>query len=194
VAHHKNSEQSKIGIVDIVIGLVVFVLLWAVVARIAGPEGFGFLKGRLTPEYATEMLISGVLILGLWAIMGPLVMEPYLNAFYERESRTSGLAAENVVLKSEVEKLKADLAAEIKTARLEGVRRRDEKVAAAKKQALEIVDSGKKVAEDEWKVFDKEIISLKKGLMGSIDNEVSSLSSEILKKVLPSEISSKYLH
>lgn len=194
MGHHKNSEQSKIGFSDMIVGLVVFALLWAVVARIAGPEGIGFLKGRLTPEYAFEMLISGALIIGLWAILGPLVMEPYLNAFYERESRTTGLAAENIVLKHEVEKLKADLAAEIKTARLEGVRRRDEKVIAAKKQAVEIVDAGKKIADGEWKVFDKELVSLKNGLMSSIDNEVSTLSSEILKKVLPSEISSKYLH
>lgn len=194
MGHHHSKVESRIGFFDVILGLIIFIGLWALVSKVAGPEGVGFLKGRLDELHSSEMLISGVLLLLLWAILGPLVMEPYLKTIYDREARTSGMASENLELKKEVEKLKSDLAAEVKTARLEGVRRRDEKVAAAKKQASEIVDAGKKIAEEEWQVFEKEIADLRIGLFSSIDNEISSLSSEVFKKILPSEISSKYLH
>ena len=194
MGHHHSKVDSKVGFFDVILGLIIFIGLWVLVSNVAGPEGVGFLKGRLDELHSWEMLISGVLIVALWAILGPLVMEPYLNTIYDREARTSGMVSENLELKKEVEKLKSDLAAEIKTARLEGVRRRDEKVAAAKKQASDIVDAGKKIAEEEWQTFEKEIVELRSGLFSSIDNEISSLSSEVLKKILPSEISSKYLH
>lgn len=190
---HGHTEK-KVGFLDVVIGLLVFIALWAAVKAVAGPDGFGFLKGRLNELLAMEMLYSGVLLISLWAILGPLVVSPYLSALYERESKTSGKQVENAELKKEVERLKSDLAAEIKTAKLEGIKKREEKVAAAKKQASEIVDAGKKVADEEWAVFEKEISNLRSGLLSSIDNEVSPLSADVLNKLLPSEISSKYMH
>lgn len=194
MGHDKHHKEIKVGTFDVVMGLIVFVGLWYVTSIVAGPEGFGFLKGKLDAIHSQEMLVSGCLIIFLWATLSPIVIKPYLEALYEREAKTSGMLTANSDLKREVEKLKAELSAEIKTARLEGVKKRDEKINAAKKQANEIVEAGKKIADDEWKVFEKELSSLKNGLMGSIDNEVNALSGEVIKKILPTEISSKYLH
>jgi F0F1-type ATP synthase membrane subunit b/b' len=191
---HGHHKTTTVGYIDIIAGLVIFLGLAYLVSNIAGPEGIGFLKDKLSPESAQEMVISGVLLIVLWAVLGPLVIEPYLKAVYERESKTTGLAVENSELKKEIEKLKAELAGEIKTARLEGARRRDEKVTSAKRQANEVLEAGKKLADDEWKNLEVELKSLKSGLLSSIDSEVSPLSAEVLKKILPSEILNKYLH
>lgn len=192
--HGHDHKEKKIGTFDIIMAFLVFFALWYVAKTISGPEGFSFLKGRLDELQAQEMLISGVLLISLWAILAPLVMTPYLEALYQREAKTSGMVIANTELKKDVEKLELEVLAELRTARLEGIRKRDEKVNAAKKQASEIVDAGKKIADEEWFVFEKEVSNLRSGLLSSVDNEVSSLSSEIIKKILPTEISSKYLH
>jgi F0F1-type ATP synthase membrane subunit b/b' len=194
VGHDHHHKTTKVGFFDMIAGLVIFLGLAIIVSNVAGPEGFGFLKGKLSPERSIEMITSGILLISLWVILGPLVVEPYLKALYERESKTTGLASENTELRKEIEKLKAELAAEIKTARLEGTRRRDEKITAAKRQASEVVEAGKKMADEEWKNLELELKTLKTGLLSSIDTEVSHLSSEVLKKILPSEILNKYLH
>ena len=102
---HGHHKTTTVGYIDIIAGLVIFLGLAYLVSNIAGPEGIGFLKDKLSPESAQEMVISGVLLIVLWAVLGPLVIEPYLKAVYERESKTTGLAVENSELKKEIEKL-----------------------------------------------------------------------------------------
>jgi len=191
---HSHHDDTPLGIVDVIAGLVAFVGLAWIATTVAGPEGFGFLKNLLNVERAFEFFCSGVLFLVLWYILSVVVVEPYLAAFYERESKTSLLKEKNLLIRKEIDQLKREVDSELRTARLEGIKRRDEKVIEAKNLGSEIIEEGQNVSEKEWGRVSKELDSLRSSLMGSIESEVGTISSSLYRKIVPGSTSDGVLH
>lgn len=191
---HSHQDDTPLGIVDVIVGLVAFAGLAWIATTVAGPEGVGFLKNLLNAERSQEFVYSGVLFLFVWYFLSVVVVEPYLAAFYERESKTSLLKEKNLSIRKEIDQLKREIDSELRTARLEGIKRRDEKVVEAKNLGSEIVEEGQKVSEKEWGRVSKELDSLRSSLMGSIESEVGDISSSLYRKIVPGSTSDGVLH
>lgn len=186
-SHHEHHDNTPLGIIDIIAGAIIFYLLAEVAFMMAGPEGIGFLKNLLTPERYSEMLFSGFLFLAVWYFVGELVAKPYLNNHIIREDKTVGTQQKSLELKREIEQLKLDIVSELRTARLEGVRRRDDLVAEAKRKAQEIVDAGRVESEREWERVGKDLDRVRSDVFSSLDKEVPELTSAMYQKVVSSQ-------
>jgi F0F1-type ATP synthase membrane subunit b/b' len=196
VGHSVEGEHdtTPLGIVDVIAGAVVFLLLAWVANYVAGPEGFGFLKNLLNEKRFEEFLLSGLIFLVVWYFVGSVVARPYLEAFYVREEKTSGLLARNIELKKEIERLNLDIISELRTARLAGVKMRDERVGDAMRKAQEIISEGRKLGEEEWKKVTEELEVLKKSVFNGIENEVGELTSTLYRKVVPDASAKGLMH
>lgn len=193
-SHEEHHDTTPLGLVDVIAGTVIFLLLAWVANYLAGPEGFGFLKNLLTEKRFEEFLLSGLIFLGVWYFVGSVLARPYLDAFYLREEKTSGLLAKNIELKREIERLNLDIVSELRTARLEGVKRRDERSGEAKKKAQEIIVEGRELGEREWEKVSEELGVLRKSVFNGIDNEVSELTSTLYRTVVPDASAKGLMH
>jgi F0F1-type ATP synthase membrane subunit b/b' len=193
---HSHQDSRPLGIVDIVAGAVVFLALAWLVISVAGPDGMGFLKNLLTVERSIELISSGLLFIAVWFFVGELVAKPYLENHYAREEKTSGTQLRNQELKKEIEQLRLDIVSELRTARLEGIRRRDEIVADAKRKSQTIIDTGRADIEKEWEKITSDLETARRGVYASLDSEVPGLVSLMYGKVLkgPLSNSSRVLH
>lgn len=189
-----HKDTTPLGISDVIAGAVIFMCLALLSAHVAGPEGYGFLRNLLTEERSTELIISGLLFIFVWFVLGNLVIKPYLNALYQREEQTSGLKIENNSLKNEVQNLKREISAEIKNARLEGIKKRDQKMGEAKKMADEALEAGKQTADAEWNKQSSELERMQETLFTSVDSEVEALANVLYSKVAETDTSSKVIH
>lgn len=193
-AHHSHVDDTPLGILDVVAAALVFSALAWVAIKVAGPEGYGFLKGLLTETRSNEMLVSGFLFIAVWYVLSGLVLKPYLDAFYEREKQTSGTLERSAALKKEIEKTNTELSAELMTARLEGVKKRDQKVMEAKVRAAEIISEGRARSEAEWQRESTRLSKEREELLGAVSAESASLSEVVYRKVLQSDTSARLIH
>jgi F0F1-type ATP synthase membrane subunit b/b' len=193
-SHEEHHDTTPLGLVDVIAGTVVFLLLSWVAVYLAGPDGFGFLKNLLTVERSFELVCSGLIFLGVWYLIGSVLARPYLEAFYLREEKTSGVLARNVELKKEIERLNLEIVSELRTARLEGVKRRDERAGEAKNKAQEIIAEGRELGEREWEKLSEELAVLRKSVFNGIGNEVGELTSTLYRKVVPDASAKGLMH
>jgi len=193
-SHGSHVDDTPLGILDVVAAALIFSALAWVAIRVAGPEGYGFLKGLLTEKRSNEFLISGFLFIAVWYALSGMVLKPYLEAFYERERQTSGTLERSVSLRKEIEKTNTELSAELMTARLEGVRKRDQKVMEAKVQTAEIVAEGRARSEAEWQRESMRLSREREELLGAVSAESVSLSEVVYSKVLHADKSATSIH
>ncbi len=187
-----QNDTTPLGISDIIAGAIIFLLLAWLAVSLAGPEGVGFLKNLLTPERAFELLCSGGLFLLVWLVIGEMVAKPYLENHFLREEKTLGLQEKNAALKKEIEKLKLEIVSELRTARLEGIKKRDIIIADSRKKAQEMTELGKQEAGKDWAKVAKELEGVRAQVFDSLDGEVSGLASAMYSKIVSS--SGKVLH
>ncbi len=189
---HSNSNDTPLGLSDVVAGTIIFIGLWWVASTVAGPEGVGFLKNLLNEQRSFELLYSGLLFLFVWLILGKMVMVPYLNAFYEREEMTTGAVATSHDLKKEISELKSELERELHDARVEGVKRKNLRALEAKKSAEAIVEAEKRVLEEELARMQARLAEQRDQVFTSLDKEVDSLSGSFYQRL--TSVGSQTIH
>jgi F0F1-type ATP synthase membrane subunit b/b' len=150
VGHSSHSDTRPLGLSDIIAGGLIFLLLAWACFSLAGPDGVGFLKGLLNSERSYELLVSGALFLLVWLVVGELAAKPYLANHMLREEKTKGLKEKSIELKKEIESLKLEVVSELRTARLDGVKKRDEVLSSARKIANQVIEAEKVKIDKEW--------------------------------------------
>lgn len=189
---HSHSNDTPLGLSDIIAGTIIFIGLWWVASTLAGPEGVGFLKNLLNEQRSTELLFSGLLFLAVWLVLGKLVIVPYLDAFYEREAKTSGAVGTSHELKKEILSLKSELEKELHAARVEGVKRKNDRALEAKKSAEAIIEAEKRVLEEELVKMHELLDAERTQVLASLDKEVDSLSSSFYQRL--TSVGSQTIH
>ncbi len=189
---HINHNNKPLGLSDIVGGAVVFYVLYTVAVKVAGMNGYGFLKGLLNEQRAFEMLASGMMFLVVWYFLGTYVINPFLAAYYQREEKTSGTVEENLKLNKEIEVLKKQIAAEIKAARVDGLARRDVRVKEAKSMSDEVILAEKNNSDSQIAKESDKLSELRISIYGSLDSEVEKLAEEFISKL--SNFNSRTIH
>ncbi|HMO17677.1 MAG TPA: ATP synthase F0 subunit B [Oligoflexia bacterium] len=182
--HESHADTSPLGLLDVVAAAIIFSGLSWVAIRLAGPDGFGFLKGLLNETRSYEFVLSGFLFIGVWYFLGAIVLNPYLQSFFEREEKTRGTLERAAQLKKSIEQAQIELSAELMTARMDGVRKRDQRVLEAKANAQEIIAEGRRKAESEWNLESQRLGLERENLLAAAEGEVSKLSELVYDKVL----------
>lgn len=189
---HSHSNDKPLGLSDVIAGAVIFVCLWYVASDVAGPQGIGFLKNLLNEQRSFELLCSGFLFLGLWMVLGKLVIVPYLEAFYEREGMTIGAQGSSGDLRKEILTLRSELDRELHLARMEGVKRKNDRIFEAKKKAEDILLAEKKVVDSEISKMKSDLDMQREQVMASLDKEVDSLSGSFYQRL--TSVGSQTIH
>jgi F0F1-type ATP synthase membrane subunit b/b' len=189
---HSHSNDKPLGLSDVIAGAVIFVCLWYVASDVAGPQGIGFLKNLLTEQRSFELLCSGFLFLGLWLVLGKLVIVPYLEAFYEREGMTIGAQGSSGDLRKEIVTLRSELDRELHLARMEGVKRKNDRIFEAKKKAEDILLAEKSVVDAEISKMKADLDMQREQVMASLDKEVDSLSGSFYQRL--TSVGSQTIH
>lgn len=189
---HSHSNDKPLGLSDVIAGAIIFTGLWWIASTVAGPEGVGFLKNLLNETRSFELLCSGMLFLAVWLVLGKLVIVPYLDAFYERENMTTGAQGSSHELRREITTLKSELDRELHLARMEGVRRKNDRVLEAKKKSEEILAAEKGVLDLELAKMKKELDNQREQVMASLDKEVDSLSGSFYQRL--TSVGSQTIH
>ena len=189
---HSHSNDTPLGLSDVIAGAVIFAGLWWIASTAAGPEGVGFLKNLLNEQRSFELLCSGLLFLAVWLVLGKLAIVPYLNAFYEREEKTTGAVAGSHDLRNEIVKLKAELEKQLHTARVEGVGRKNDRALEAKKNADQILEAEKAALDEELSRMQAQLDMEREQVLASLDKEVDSLSNGFYQKL--TSVGSQTIH
>ncbi|CAN5750783.1 hypothetical protein BH09MYX1_BH09MYX1_08170 [soil metagenome] len=116
--------------------------------------------GGVTVDFDKTLLVQVVLFVGLWLVLKPLLFDPMLKLFEEREKRTEGAISEarEIDLKSvaaktkyddAVGKARAEGATERDKLRGEGVRKENEVLAQARIEAQAKIEQGRKQSQEE---------------------------------------------
>ena len=141
-------------------------------------------------QILVEMIFSAATFLVLWSVLGNKLFKPYFRLLEEREARTLGDEQLAVEKRHEAKQLAADLEEQLRTARLEGIRRRDERVSKAKAEAQVIVDRAAEQASQELKRAQQQIAELKAKALGELPQEAEKLSKLVVSRALATDTSS----
>ncbi|MDD2943741.1 MAG: hypothetical protein PHC51_12345 [bacterium] len=88
-----------------------------------------------------EILLSAFTFLLLWHFLGQGVFKHFFQMLEDREQRTEGARKKAHGVEDEVISLKREIEDALRSARVEGVKRRDELVERAKSEAQALVDA-----------------------------------------------------
>ena len=189
---HSHTNDTPLGLSDVIAGAIIFTGLWWIAVQVAGPEGVGFLKNLLTEQRSFELLVSGLLFLFVWLVLGNLVIVPFLDAFYEREEKTSGAVESSHGLKNQIAELRTELEKELHLARVEGVKRRNERLIEAKKKSDELLDAEKRAIGEEISRLKGELQTKRVEVLASLEVEVDALSSTFYQRL--TSVGSQTIH
>ena len=144
--------------------------------------------GGVTVDFDKTLLVQVVLFVALWLILKPMLFDPMLKLFEEREKRIEGAIAEarQIDLKSVAAKTKyddaltkarAEGATERDRLRGEGIKKENELLTAARVEAQAKLEAGRKQAQTE-------LAKAKDELAG----ERAKLAKELAARVLGREV------
>jgi len=144
--------------------------------------------------YFLHMFISAGIFIFLWKVVGEGMMKPFFDLLAEREQKTVGdekKARETLELSTQVA---ADIDAELLEARVDGVKLREEQLAAARGEVSKVTEQANKEAEATLSAGRNEIGSLASKARADLDSEVDGLAEVLVSRVLGKETAGKTLH
>jgi F0F1-type ATP synthase membrane subunit b/b' len=186
---HSSHDSRPLGINDVIGGAIIFVLItWGLYSLLdaAVPGLFKFTT-------MIQVLISGLLFLLVWGLFGGAVFKAYFDVLEERESKTLGAENEAGAMRSKAREIEKEIAIELRTTRLEGLRARDELIEEAKKQSTLIKDAATEKADKEYKTNARELARLREEAKGELGVEAEKLSQLVKERALASD-SSRLIH
>ena len=80
----KVATGGKLGVVDVIVGAVLFVLMVFLMRALLDTAVPGLLK----TETMYHILVSGLLFFLVWGLIGNFVFGPYFDLMTQREQRT----------------------------------------------------------------------------------------------------------
>ena len=178
----KHSESEPLGLRDVIAGTLVFVVLCVVLYEVLAVA----IPGLLSFAVLKQVIVSGLIFLSFWALLGTFVFQPFFEVLYKREARTKGdltLAQEKL---RESASLEQDLDEQLRLARLEGIKKRDTFLDEAGRAAQEVTDAASKAAREEIESAQKEIEDLKASAETELAEEAEKLAKVVVQRALSS--------
>lgn len=139
----------------------------------------------MTAEQLIQIIASALLFLGVWALFRRILV-PFIKNVEERQERTFGDEHSAVEKRQKVKVLDAEIEELLRRARLEGAESRDAKVAAAKKEAQQMLESAEAWAAEELKKAEDEVVRVKTRALSEVPSEVEKLSRLVVERALSS--------
>lgn len=136
-----------------------------------------------------EAVFSATTFLVLWSVLGNVLFKPYIKLLDEREARTSGDEDVAIAKRQEAKSLQAEIEEQLRIARLEGIRTRDERVSAAKREAQVVIDRAAEQAAQELKRAEQSIAELKSKALAELPAEAEKLSKLVVSRALSTNTS-----
>ena len=181
MGHHEHQHNSKPpGWGDLLLGAVAFLLVSEGVFLIVE----AIKPGILSAEALFEMRLCGGLFFLVWAFVGKVVFEPFVAAAIEREEATVGASGSAQQALEEVAALESSLEVELRDARLEGIRLRDEQIDVAKKKAAAALDEAKQNAAKQLAGANESLQELRAAAQQELEQEAQSLKKLVVDKVV----------
>ena len=178
----KQTESKPLGLGDVIAGAVIFVLLCVLLY-----EGMSrMVPGLLSFPVLKQVILSGLMFLTFWALLGNSVFVPFFEVLYEREGRTKGdlaLAQEKLRQSSELER---ELGEHLRLARLAGIEIRDKRIELASKKAAEVSNVASKTARAQIESAQAEIGKLKSDAREDLEEEAAKLAKLVVSRALTS--------
>lgn len=175
-------EQKPLGLSDAIAGAVLFVLCVFGMQAVVD----GFVPGLLKPETAVHIIISGLMFIVCWALLGNYLFQPYIDLFEEREARTEGDKKKASEFKKDGAGLKSEIDEELRVARLEGIKLRDVKVDEAKRSVDEILNAAQSTSENDLSRAQTKIAGMKEQALKEVGEESDKLAQQLVQKALAS--------
>ena len=131
-----------------------------------------------------HVVVSAVLFIVIWQILGRLFFKPVLKVLEDREARTLGDEQRAHELKEEAKDLTHHIESQLRVARAEGIRKRDEIIAKAEREAHKILEHGQRQAAAKLKEGQLEIHRLKENAKKELVVETENLAEEAFRRIL----------
>jgi len=131
-----------------------------------------------------QLGIPALTFITVWYLLGNSVFKPFLANLEEREDRTTGDEKRAAEARQKTAQLHIKLEEQLKIARLEGIRMRDDYAAQAKLEAGRTQDQALQVALKQLDGARAEIETIKAKVRSELQGEAQALSGAILDKLL----------
>lgn len=131
-----------------------------------------------------HILVSAGLFIILWQVLGRVFFKPVFKVLEEREARTCGDEEKAHDLKEQARELNHQIEAQLRIAKAEGIRKRDEIIAKAEREANKILDNGHKQAVEKLKEAQLEIKRLRARAKHDLIVETEKLADEAFHRIL----------
>ena len=134
--------------------------------------------------FLTEIFPSTVIFIVVWMIFGNAVVKPFLKNLEDREERTTGDEKRAGEARQKTKQLLAQVEQELKVARLEGIRLRDDQVLKAKSEANKIADQASSASMAQLEAARDDIAQMKAKVRSELGSEVEGLSAMLIEKLM----------
>ena len=178
--HEHQHSSNPPGWGDLLLGAVAFLFVTEGVYRIIE----AIKPGMLSQDVLFEMRLCGGLFFLVWAFVGKVIFEPFVAAAIKREEATVGASGSAQQALDEVASLESALEDELRDARLEGIRLRDEQIDATKKKAADALDEAKQNAAKQLGQASKSLDELRATAQQELEQEAQSLTKLVVDKVV----------
>ena len=138
-----------------------------------------------TPSpFVVHLIVSAIIFILLWQILSRIFFKPVFKVLEEREARTIGDEAQAHDLKNEARDLTHHIEAQLRVARADGIKKRDEIVAKSKREANKILEQGQAQTSSKLKAAQLEIHQLKENAKKELALEAKKLADEAFHRIL----------
>ena len=144
--------------------------------------------------YYIRLLLSAGIFVLLWKVVGEGLMKPFFDMLAEREQKTVGdekKAQKTLELSAQVA---SDIDSELLEARVEGVKLREEQLAAARGEVTKVTDKASKEAEATLTAGREEINIVASKARSDLEKEIDGLAEVLVSRVLGKESAGKTVH
>ena len=131
-----------------------------------------------------HVVVSAVLFLLIWQILSRIFFKPVFKVLEEREARTYGDDHGAQRIKDQAQDLTHKIEAQIRIARADGIKKRDEVIAKSEREANKILENGQRKAAARLKEAQLEIHQLKDRAKKELAIETDKLANEVVSRVL----------
>ena len=138
-----------------------------------------------TPSpFFVHVIVSAIIFIVLWQILARVFFKPVFKVLEEREARTIGDEIKAHELKNEARDLTHYIESQLRVARAEGIKRRDDIIAKSKREANKILEQGQIQTSSRLKAAQSEIHQLKESAKKELALEAEKLADEAFRRIL----------
>jgi len=137
---------------------------------------------EITSANILHMIVSAVLFICAWKVIGEGLIKPFIDLLIEREEKTVGDEKKARETKERSLRVESDIEAELNEARVEGMALKDSQVEKAKEEAEKILSEARAKAEKELLAGREEIAKLAKAAQLELGGQAEDLASVIVEK------------